>query len=341
DIAGGQGPAPRRRRGEAAGDTRPWLDADPQALREGDQRGPDAAHRGRCRVLLLPLAVSRIDRCGDDLRAGGGPADGPRAERGPHAGTSRRRRLADHRSAQGHHRDAGAVPGPGSAGRLGLGPLQRLRRRRQHGDRGEPRLRRGGDPRLRQAQAAVPGTDSWRDHLHRHRRRADRGGPGAAGDRGAQWRGILAGSDRPLGAAARRDLAGAIRALPACAGPRRPAVQVGLGRCSRRDRAVAGRLGRFLGLRQQLRQLRQDVRRPGWRRRPPAVAVDHQPRGAPRGGDQRRGRAADRGGHHHRRATAARPTRRSEGRHRSGGPRRGRGVGRGDRPDAERRLTTM
>ena len=107
----------------------------------------------------------------------------------------------------------------------------------------------------------------------------------------------------------------ALGALPGGAGPGRAQVPLGLGRCRHGHHPLAGRLARVLALRQPLLVVRQDLRQPGRRRGPAALAVDHQLRGPARRGDQRRGRAADRARHHDGRRSAvaaaarSRPTR--------------------------------
>jgi membrane protein len=62
----------------------------------------------------------------------------------------------------------------------------------------------------------------------------------------------------------------------------------------------------LLGVRRPLLVLRQDLWQPGRRRGPPALAVDHQLPGPAGRRDERRGRAADRSGHHHGSAPAHR-----------------------------------
>ncbi len=80
--------------------------------------------------------------------------------------------------------------------------------------------------------------------------------------------------------------------------PRRPAVQVDQRRRPRRRGAVGARQPRLQPLRQQLRQLQQDLRRARRRRRPAAVAVPDQLHHPARRGDQRRVGEADEAGHH-------------------------------------------
>ena len=65
-------------------------------------------------------------------------------------------------------------------------------------------------------------------------------------------------------------------------------------RCDRGDRSVGHRFGRLLPLRRQLRVLRRDLRHPGRRRRPTAVAVAQLLCGAARRRGRRRDGAADR-----------------------------------------------
>ena len=105
---------------------------------------------------------------------------------------------------------------------------------------------------------------------------------------------------RALAAAGRRDDVRALGALPGGAGPGGAQVPLGLRRCRHGHRALAGRLGRVLAVRQPLLVVRQDLRQPGRRGGPAALAVDHQLRGPARRRDERRGRAADRARHHDR-----------------------------------------
>ena len=152
--------------------------------------------------------------------------------------------------------------------------LERVRRRRQPDHRGQHRLRRGGDPQLRQAQADVAGADPRRDRL-----RAGHLRPGRRRPRRARARCRWASSARSWPRSLRWVLllavfAGALAVLYRVA-PDRDAPRfrwVSLGAV-----IVTVDLGdrqrRVQPLRQQLRVLRQDLRRDRRRHRADAVAV--------------------------------------------------------------------
>ena len=178
------------------------------------------------------------------------------------------------------------------------------------------------------------GADARRDRLRardvRPRRRRPRGHRRAA----ARRRRHDPGAGRPLGRCCSAVFAGSLAVLYRVA-PDRDAPRfrwVSLGAVVVTVIWALVSVG-VQPLREQLRVLRQDLRRHRRRHRADAVAVPDLLPGAARRGDQLRGRAPDRPRHHRRRAAADGRPRREDGRHPARDARAGEGR---QRPDARR-----
>ncbi|CAA9344690.1 MAG: Ribonuclease BN, partial [uncultured Frankineae bacterium] len=312
---------PRRRRAwpgrrVARSDPGPGVEAGAAAHQAADQGGQHPPARRRGGVLRVPGAVPGADRGRHRLRAGGRPGAGRGADRHDQRDPAAGRRLADRHAAARHRHQQLGRPRVGSAGQPGGCAVQRERRRPEPHQGREHRLRRGGDPRLPQAARAGPAADPGRGRLRRGRRRAHRRAAGRPRVGGARRRGDVRRPGGPVARSGRLRPAGARDRLPLRARPRQPQVPLGRPRQLRGHRPVGARVARVLALRQQLRQLRQDVRRAGRRRRAPALDVAHVPDRPGRGRDQQRDRDADGQGHDGGSGEADGRARRGQGRQR-------------------------
>ena len=188
-------------------------------------------------LSIFPAMIAMLSLYGlgrhprDRGPAGGGPVRAAaRSGRPDHRGAAQRDRRQQRQCA---HRRPDRLHSRRTVERVG--------RRRQPDHCSQPRVRRGRDPQLRQAQADVAGSRAGlnrvrADHLRPRRRRPRRARRPAVRRRRHDPR-----PGRPLGAPARGLRRGAGRPLPGRSRPRRPPVQVGQPGGRRRDRRLGHR----------------------------------------------------------------------------------------------------